>query len=178
MAHAIGAAGAILFVVTFLLDGLTRPEYSSVRQPVSALALGGRGWIQTLNFLIHGAAIAIGGIAMTGDNLLLGMMLGIFGLGLVASGLFRMDPMRGHPPGTPEDDPEEYTGRHKLHDHAGAVVFFSLPVTAAVAAFLMPGVIWTIVSGVVAVVLIFTADAFGKAWERDAPKAGLTQRAF
>lgn len=177
MTYAIGATGAILFVVVFLLDGLTRPGYSPVRQPVSALALGGRGWIQTVNFLICGAAISAGGIAMTGDSLILGVMLGVFGMGLVASGMFRMDPMRGYPPGTPEGDPAEFSARHRLHDHAGAVVFFSLPVTAVVAVFVLPG-IWKVVSGVVAVVLFFATDAFGKAWERDAPRTGLIQRAF
>ncbi|MFF5244329.1 DUF998 domain-containing protein [Streptosporangium sp. NPDC000095] len=179
MAYVIGASGALFFVLVFLIDGLTRPGYSPVRHPVSALALGARGWIQISNFVVSGAAITVGGvsIATAGRQPLLGGMLAIFGLGLVASG-FRMDPMRGYPPGTPEGDPADVTVSHKLHDYAGAVVFFSLPVTAAVAAFVLPEVAWKVVSAVAAAALMAASYAFGKAWERDSPRTGLVQRAF
>ena len=60
----IGAGGAVLFVLVLLVDGWTRPGYSPVRQPVSALALGPRGWIQAASFMVCGAAIALGGWAL------------------------------------------------------------------------------------------------------------------
>lgn len=174
----IGASGSVLFVLVFLLDGWTRPGYSSVRHPVSALALGPRGWIQTTNFLICGTAITIGaiGIAVRGDSLLLGTGTAIFGLALVASGVFPMDPMRGYPPGSPEDDPTDFTTQHKLHDYAGVVVFSGIPAVAFVAAFVLSGALWTILSGVVGVALTVGFIAFGTAWENESPRVGLLQK--
>ena len=175
----VGAIGSGLFVLVLLADGWTRPGYSPVRQPVSALALGPRGWVQTSNFVVCGAAIAGGGwgLIVPGRNLLLGCAVVVFGLGLVASGVFPMDPMRGYPPGTPEGDPAEHTMRHKVHDQVGAVVFLALPVAAAVAAFTVPGPVGGAVSALVAVGLLLGFGAFGTAWENDSPRAGLVQRA-
>ncbi|SFB43126.1 Protein of unknown function [Amycolatopsis marina] len=179
MAYWIGAGGSALFVLVFLIDGWRRPGYSPVRHPVSALALGTRGWIQTSNFLCCGAAITLGalGIVTSGRDLLLGIALGVFGLGLVVSGVFPMDPMRGYPPGSPDGDPADFSTRHRLHDYAGAVVFLALPAAAAVAAFVLPGMIWTAVSAIAAAGLLFGFSAFGTAWEDNSPKAGLVQRA-
>ncbi|MEV6813057.1 DUF998 domain-containing protein [Micromonospora sp. NPDC051296] len=120
-----GIAGTVLFVVTFLVDGLTRPGYDPVRHPVSALALGRRGWMQTANFLVSGllvTAAAPGLHAATGSRWLTASVA-VFGLALVASGVFPMDRMRGYPPGTPDVTPTSYSRRHQIHDVAGAVVF-------------------------------------------------------
>lgn len=180
MAGWIGAAGAVLFVVVFLLEGRVRPGYSPVRHPVSALALGPRGWIQTLNFLLCGAAVAVGGagIVITGVSPVLGIVLAIVGVGLLLSGTFRMDPVRGYPPGTPDGDPPSTSIWHRLHDVVGMILFLALPVAAAVAAFVLPGLAWKILAGVVALWLVGTVAAFGAAWENDSPRTGLVQRAF
>ncbi|MEV0733226.1 DUF998 domain-containing protein [Polymorphospora sp. NPDC050346] len=174
-----GAAGAALFVLVFLVDGWSRPNYAPVRHPVSALALGGRGWIQTANFVVSGSAITVGalGVVFQGPSILLGVVLAAFGLALVASGVFRMDPMLGYPPGAPEGIPGEHSIRHRLHDHAGAVVFLSLPLAAAIGAFTLPGTPWRIVSGCLAVALFLGFGRFGSAWEAVSPRLGLIQRA-
>lgn len=172
-----GALGSWLFVVVFLVDGGTRPGFHPVRQPVSALALGPRGWIQTTNFVVSGLAITAGAFAMAGALYsVLALAVGIFGAALVASGLFPMDPMRGYPPGTPEDTPATTSRRHDLHDHAGTVVFLALPVAAVIAAFVLPGTGWRWYSGVTAALLFAGFGAFGTAWEDDDPRAGLVQR--
>ena len=101
----------------------------------------------------------------------------VFGLGLVTSGVFPMDPMRGYPPGTPDEDPAAYSRRHQLHDHAGAVVFLALPAAAAIAAFTLSGGIWRTVCAVTAAGLLYGFMVFGSAWENDSPRAGLVQRA-
>lgn len=179
MIYGVGAISAMLFVLVFLVDGWTRPGYSSIRHPVSALALGSRGWIQTSNFLVCGTAVSISALAVVfaGQSVVLGLVLVVFGLGLVASGVFPMDAMRGYPPGTLDGDPKEHSVRHKLHDYAGMVVFLALPAAAAVGVFALPGATWKIVSGIVAVGLTIGFGAFGTAWEKDSPRAGLVQRA-
>lgn len=174
---ALGAAAAVAFVLVHLVDGATRPGYDPVRQPVSALALGRRGWVQTTSFILCGALIAAGGVAATTVAWLAGAGIAVVGVGLVASGAFRMDPMRGYPPGTPDTTPQTYSWRHRWHDHAGAVVFFGFPASAALAA-IGPGLPLElrIVSAGAALATVALADRFSSAWERDAPDAGRWQR--
>lgn len=173
-----GTIGSWVFVLTFLVDGATRPDYHPVRHPVSALALGQRGWIQTVNFVLCGLAVVGGAIALAimHGTMLLALALAVFGAGLVASGAFPMDPMRGYPPGTPDDTPEHTSRTHERHDHAGAVVFLALPVAAAIAAFTLEGPGWRWYSGATAVVLFVGLSMFGSAWENDNPRMGLIQR--
>ena len=173
-----GAAGALLFPLIFLLDGWTRPGYRPTYHPVSALALGARGWLQTANFLICGTAIAVGAVAIAPalGSLPLALVIGGFGLSLVASGAFAMDPMRSYPPGTPEGDPHEFSVRHTLHDWAGMFVFGLAPLAALIAAWVVPGAGWTIYSAGTAAAGTIAFLAFGHAWERDHPRTGLVQR--
>ncbi|QVJ02315.1 DUF998 domain-containing protein [Nocardiopsis eucommiae] len=174
-----GAAGSWLFVAVFLLDGLTRPGYHPVRHPVSALVLGPRGWVQTANFLLCGLLVTAGALALPGatGSTALALGVGALGLGLVASGAFRMDPMRGYPPGTPDTTPEEYSAQHQTHDWAGMVVFLLLPGVPFIAVFGLDDPAWRVGSGIVAAVSAVAAGAFGHLWERDAPRTGLVQRA-
>ena len=52
-----GVIAGPLFVITLLLDGVTRANYNPWRHPGSSLALGDFGWVQDLNFLIAGLLI-------------------------------------------------------------------------------------------------------------------------
>lgn len=178
MPYWIGALGATLFVVVFLLDGMTRPGYSPTRHTVSALALGPRGWLQQANFVLCGAAVTASavGLLVSGDHRMLGLVLTIFGLGLVVS-VVPMDPMRGYPPGTPDRDPKELSTAHAVHDGAGAAVFFALPVISAVSAFALPGIGWTVGAVLVTIALMAALTAFNRAWEEDSPTTGTVQRA-
>ncbi len=172
----LGTVAAVVFVVTFTLDGWTRADYDPRRQPVSALALGSRGWLQTTNFLVCGAGIAVGAAGLWSTYPWLAAALGALGLGLVASGVWRMDPMRGYPPGTADTTPSFYSLTHRLHDHAGAVVFVLLPVAPVVAALndLDGWLRWY--SAATAVGCAVLSGKFGTAWEKDSPLTGIWQR--
>ncbi|PZG14864.1 DUF998 domain-containing protein [Nonomuraea aridisoli] len=174
-----GALSSWLFIVIFLIDGWTRPGYRPVRHPVSALALGPRGLLQAANFVVCGLVITASAVAVVSalDSVVLAVTIGVFGLFLVASGVFPMDAMRGYPPGTPDETPAKVSVRHKLHDFAGAVVFGSLPTAAIVAAFVLPEAGWKWYSALTAAGGIAGFIAFGQAWESDHPRAGLMQRA-
>lgn len=173
-----GVAGAVLFVVTFLIDGATRQGYQPVRHPVSALARGPRGWVQTANFVVSGLLITASGpgIALASDSTWLAVAVIVFGLALVASGLFPMDAMRGYPPGTPDTTPTTTSTSHKLHDWAGVAVFVSLPAAALIAALTIDDTPVAVASAVTAVGLVALFFQFGAAWEADSPRAGLIQR--
>ncbi|MGI5269441.1 DUF998 domain-containing protein [Nonomuraea sp. CA-218870] len=175
----LGALGSWLFVVTFTLDGWTRPGYRPVRHPVSALALGPRGWVQGANFILCGLAITVGAVALGSalGSVPLAAAIAVFGLALVASGVFPMDPMRGYPPGTPDTTPEAVSTRHRLHDWAGALVFGLLPLCALIAVFVLPDAGWKWYSALTATALGAGFVAFSQAWENDHPRSGLVQRA-
>lgn len=173
----LGAVAALAFLVGSTIDGLTRSGYSVIRHPVSALALGSRGWLQNLSFVLCGALVATGGAGVWSTSWLLASGVIVLGLGLLASGIYPMDPARGYPPGTPEGDPPSPSQRHVRHDQAGAVVFFTMPVLplmAALTAALPIPFQWA--SAAVAVTVAVAVGAFSKAWEAESARAGLVQR--
>lgn len=175
---AAGTVGTIAFVAIFVVDGATRPGYRPTYHAVSALALGQRGWIQTTNFVASGTLIALSsiGVHRAGANAILAVVIAVFGLGLVASGVFQMDPMRGYPPGAAPGTPTTTSRRHQLHDHAGLIVFGSPPVATLIAALTLDSTAWVVYSALTAVTSLVTFLAFGVAWEHDHPYTGLIQR--
>jgi hypothetical membrane protein len=54
---AAGIVGPVVFAVVAVAQGLLRPGYSFVAQPVVALVEGPSGWVQDLNFVVLGAAM-------------------------------------------------------------------------------------------------------------------------
>lgn len=136
-----GVVGPVLFVITFLIEGATRPGYDPWLQTVSALSLSGWGWMQVVNFLICGTLVigfAIGlrrALSASGRGLLWGpLLIAVVGLGLVVAGLFVTNPAQGYPPGTP-DGPSVTTTLHgTIHGFAGLVVFGVLPIACYVMA--------------------------------------------
>ena len=125
-----GLAAGPLFVLAFLIEGALKNDgYEVLRHPVSSLALGQHGWLQTTNFLLCGAltvAFALGlwqsrRVARAGA-----VLVAVWGVGLIGAGLFITDPVSGYPLGTPATS--DYTTTGILHDA------FSLPAFLALAA--------------------------------------------
>lgn len=175
---AAGIVGAVVFMVVFLVDGATRPGYRPTYHLVSALARGPRGWVQTGNFVVCGLLITVSarGIEFATSSGWLSGTIGVFGLGLVASGVFPMDPVRGYPPGTPDGTPSDVSRGHRLHDLAGFVVFGLLPLATASAAFTLDSTSFVLYSGATALATAIGFVVFGAALEQDHPRAGLIQR--
>jgi hypothetical protein len=101
-----GLIGPVLFTVTYLIEGITRPGYDGWRQPISALSLGPGGWVQQANFVVFGLlvgcfAIALRAALVPGVGATRAPILqGVTALGLIVAGLFSQDPALGYPPGT------------------------------------------------------------------------------
>lgn len=131
------AAGPV-FTATFLAEGAVREDYRPRRHPVSSLALGPRGWIQTANFAVTGTACLAGavGLHLAGDRMagsrVGSALVAAAGAGLIASASFPTDPVRGYPPGTP-DVLTQPSRTGIVHNLAAVPVFFGL--TAAAAAY-------------------------------------------
>jgi Protein of unknown function (DUF998) len=127
-----GVIAGPLYVVVVLAQSLTRPGFDLTRDDASLLSNGSLGWIQIANFAITGVmviACAIGiqralqsGIASTWAP----RLIGLYGLGLVAAGIFVADPMNGFPPGTPAGRPSMVSVHGTLHIAAAVIGFLCL----------------------------------------------------
>jgi hypothetical protein len=122
-----GIISPVLFVTVFLVEGWLRTNYNPLSMYVSALALGPRGWIQILNFLVFGtlfllftrgvAAEFTDGKASRGGLIL----LTILAIGYFLSGPFVMDPMD-----TPLD---QASVNGTIHGILGGIVFLLMPIS-------------------------------------------------
>jgi hypothetical protein len=132
-----GVAAGPAFAAVFLAEGATRDGYHPLRHPVSSLALGSRGWVQTSNFSVAGALCLAGaaGLRLAGDqpggSRSVGpAMVAAAGAGLLGSAAFATDPVGGYPPGTP-DTPAEFSRAGAAHNLCAVPVFLGLPAAAA-----------------------------------------------
>lgn len=170
-----GVAGPVLFVVVFLVEGALRPGYRPWRHFVSLLARGERGWVQAGSFIVCGL---LGLLFAAGlEPTVFRVLFAIFGVGLVASGIFPCDPGLGYPPGAPATWPRTASADGNRHNLAGALVFGSLAIAAFVAGARSSGgfAIYSIASGVAVLVLFVAAGALAVRDQGD-PPIGLVQR--
>src|SRR3984885_629971 len=132
-----GLVAGPLFVTVFVVEGTKRRDYRPMQQPVSALALGPRGFVQTANFVAAGTLFLAGGRVLSragpGPNRLVPALIGAAGIGLLAAALFPTDPVPGYPPGS-ESLPPHPTTTGMLHNLASVPVFLGLAVSAALSA--------------------------------------------
>jgi hypothetical membrane protein len=112
--------GPPLFIVTFLIEGATRPGYSWWRNYVSSLATGETGWVQIANFLVYGTLAVMFAVGVVRLGLrAAGALFFLYGVGLLVAGGFVTDPSLGYPPGAPP----EHTTHGTIHGLAGLSVF-------------------------------------------------------
>jgi hypothetical protein len=163
---ACGMAAGPVFTVAYLLEGAGRADYKSLRHPVSSLALGRAGWVQTVNFLFAGllSLVFAVGLWRVGPSHWGAVLIGVWAVGLLGAGVFRTDPVSGYPPGTP-DQLQGHTLGGALHDLFSLIGFLSL--ASACFVFALSGSlgwsIYSIVSGVLfAAAMVLASAAFGQ----------------
>lgn len=133
---ACGAVGPLINIVVILVLGATRPGYNAWQIPDSNLELGIGGWIQITNYIITGAlllgfAIGLRRVLRTGRGSTWGpILLGIYGLTFIVTGIFVTDPVLGYPAGASS----ALTVHGTLHDLFGQLQFISLSVACFVLA--------------------------------------------
>jgi Protein of unknown function (DUF998) len=129
---AAGIVAGPFYVVLGVIQVLIREGFDPTRHPLSLLSNGRLGWIQILNFLVSGFLVVACAVGMRravqrGPGATWGpLLVGAYGVGLIAAGIFVADPMDGFPPGTPSGPPKTISGHGVLHFIAGALGFFSL----------------------------------------------------
>jgi hypothetical membrane protein len=105
-----GTIAGPIYVITSLVQALTRDGFDLRRHSASILANGTLGWIQITNLLLTGV-LALGcavGLRRVGRLSALSTkwgprLIGVYGGGLVLAGCFRADPALGFPRGTLAD---------------------------------------------------------------------------
>ena len=127
-----GVVAGPLFVVAVAVQALTREGFDLARHPLSLLAVGEGGWVQTVNFLLAGV-LSLGFAAGAARRLPGGpasaagpWLLAIFGLGLVLGGAFTADPGMGFPEGAPAGIPDTLTVHGTIHAIAPPLAFLAL----------------------------------------------------
>jgi hypothetical protein len=154
-----------------------------MRQPVSALAMGPRGWIQRANFLITGflALAYVPGLhsALTayGNPWWPPILIAVFGMGLIGAGIFVTDIT-----GLEWPSRAQRTRSGILHDQASGPVFVALIVVSFIFASLFAGIgdswwaVYSIISGA-AVAVFFVLAGLGFAFKLNLNRVGgLMQR--
>lgn len=136
-----GVLAGPFYLAVGLIQALLRDGFDLARHPLSLLANGPGGWIQTANFVLTGLMVIA---AAVGFRRVLGSRsrgvtwaLGAYGLAMLAAAVFPADPVDGFPPGTPGGFPTSISPRGLLHFVSGALGFAALAVSAFFAAWTM-----------------------------------------
>lgn len=188
MDHILTGSGLVagpFFVLVFMLEGMFRPGYQPLRQPVSSLAMGPRGWIQRANFFITGALVLGYAVQLRtavttyGVSFWAPRFIGIYGLGLIGSGVFNTD-VTGLPTNKPHGEGRTRDGI--LHDLFAVPVIVGLLGACAVFGSLFyreHETNWTwysAASGTLFLFLFISASAGFAGHPKFARMAGLVQR--
>jgi hypothetical protein len=133
-----GVLAGPIYLVAGIAQGLLRDGFDFARHPLSVLANGSGGWVQTANFVITGLLViaAAAGFrhALAPKSRALSGFLGAFGAGMLAAAVFRADPMDGFPVGTPLGPPTSISTFGVIHFAVGGLGFVCLAVSCFLAA--------------------------------------------
>ncbi|MFD0695448.1 DUF998 domain-containing protein [Paenibacillus sp. GCM10027628] len=127
-----GAVSAPLFFAVAIVQAFTRTGFDIRRHAISTLTLGDLGWIQSADFIVTGclavlASIGIRGVLRGGKDGVWGpLLIGVYGIGMIAAGLFRPDPGLSFPPGAPEAMPTSMSSSAAIHSLAFFTAFICL----------------------------------------------------
>ncbi len=136
---ACGIVAGPLFVLAFLIEGATRTGYNPLRYPISSLAIGDFGWMQTATFIVTGVlllAFAVGLrriLRYSGGSVWGYRSVGVAAVGLIGAGFFTTDPVYGYPPDAPFLLAQQSIHGH-LHDFFSILLFAGIPAACFVLA--------------------------------------------
>lgn len=131
------AAGPVFGVVA-AAQVLTRDGFDLSRQPLSLLALGEYGWIQTANFVFTGLLALAGALGLrrvlvaTPAGTWGPALVAVFGVGLIVAGAMPSDPSMGWPAGAPEGSPDTLSWHAVGHGVGAMLAFGSLTIACLV----------------------------------------------
>ena len=133
MTKALLAGGVVagpLYMGIGVIEILIRPGFDITRHELSLMSIGDLGWIQIASFLVTGLLVLGGAVGMrqamrSGRGRTWGpQLVGLYGLGLIAAGIFVADPINGFPPGIAESSTISWHAL--LHFVSAAIAFLGL----------------------------------------------------
>ena len=126
------------YLAVGLIQAFMRDGFDLARHPLSLLANGPGGWVQTANFVVSGlmvVAAAVGFARVLGPtSRAVTWFLGAFGVSMLAAAILRADPVDGFPIGTPLGMPTSISPMGMGHFIAGMTGFVSLAISCFLAA--------------------------------------------
>jgi Protein of unknown function (DUF998) len=133
-----GVVAGPFYLTVGLAQALLREGFDLARHPLSVLANGPGGWVQTANFVLTGlmVLVAASGFARAlgpGSRAVTWFLAG-YGLAMIGGAIFTADPVDGFPPGTPEGLPTSISTTGLLHFAAGGLGFLCLALSGFAAA--------------------------------------------
>ncbi len=191
-----GVIAGPLFVGAFTAIGAKRQGYDWQAYPVSSLATGRRGWLQSANFILAGLLYSYAGRGLgrcprrrVGPRAV-PVLVAAVGVGLIGSGVFVTDPVGGFPPATSgEDNPDDagfattaLTREGKLHTLCAVPIFVGIPIAglaSAIVAVRNRDYRWACYSAGSSLVMAGSFVLFGKAFDEGSGlsgKGGIFQR--
>jgi hypothetical membrane protein len=124
-----------------LIQAFVRDGFVLSRHPLSILANGPGGWVQTTNFVVSGLMVIAAAVGfarvLRPQSRTAGWFLGAFGASMLAAAVFRADPVDGFPVGTPEGFPATLSTSGMLHFVFGSIGFLALAISGFVVAVAM-----------------------------------------
>jgi hypothetical protein len=137
-----GLVAGPLYLAVGLAQAFLRNGFDLTRHPLSVLANGPGGWVQTANFVVTGLLVVAAALgfrrALAPKSRALSVFLGAFGAGMLAAAVFRADPMDGFPVGTPLGPPTSISTFGLIHFAVGGLGFICLAVSCFLAARALP----------------------------------------
>jgi hypothetical membrane protein len=134
-----GVVAGPIYIVVGVTEMLTRPGFDVTRHDLSLLANGDWGWVHIALLVTTGLLTVAGAaglrmaIRVRRGWTAVPLLVGLYGLGLVAAGFFTADPAFGFPPGTPASA-HSVSWHGLLHLVCGAIGFLGLIAACLVAA--------------------------------------------
>jgi hypothetical protein len=136
-----GVAGGPFYLAIGLIQAWVRDGFDLARHPLSVLANGPGGWVQTANFVLTGLmviAAAVGfGRALGPKSRGMTWFLAGFGAAMIMAAIFPADPIDGFPPGAPKGPPTSISTTGLIHFIVGALGFTFLAISCFFAAWVM-----------------------------------------
>jgi hypothetical protein len=128
-----GVIAGPFYLAVGLIQAFVRDGFDLARHPLSLLANGPGGWVQTANFVVSGlmvlaAAVGFWRVLRPGARAVSGF-LGAFGASMIVAAIFPADPVDGFPTGTPEGFPTTISTPGLVHFIAGTLGFTSLGIS-------------------------------------------------
>ena len=132
-----GVLAGPIYLAVGIAQGLLRDGFDFGRHPLSVLANGPGGWVQTANFVVTGLLVVAAAVGfqrvLRATSRATGIFLSAFGVSMLVAAVCPADPVDGFPVGTPLGPPTSMSTLGLLHFAAGGLGFVALAISCLVA---------------------------------------------